>query len=530
MRKILFALCLLAVYSTAFSQNTFQRMYQVSNFAFSVANSIQQTSDGGYIMGGSDSANVGQDRDVFLVKTDANGDTLWARSYGTSGIEYGQYAIETIDGGYIVVGTSYNGDWNVYLVKTNAGGDTLWTKTLGGAFDDEANFVQNTNDGNVIIAGYTNSAGAGNYDYFLLKMDLAGTILWSNTYGTVADELAYTVKQTLDKGYIIAGAAFAPNNTIDAYCIKTDSMGVEQWSKYYGTLLLDWGYMMTQTRDSGYVITGYIEQGAATDAFLIRTNSSGDTLWTRTYGGGSYESGLSVIEAVDSGYVITGSVYSGSQGAGDAMLLKTDTSGNIVFCHSFGGPADDNSTAIDVTSDGGYVIGAYTKSLTFGPYQFYLIKTDSAGNTTGNCNEINVSLQTIQRQLGATVAVTQTIPLVLLPSNFITNTDSMVDQFSPCTSLAIDAAGKNNVGAISLSVYPNPSNGQFKLQAGNLSTEGVKIEILNILGEKVYSQNVNAQNGKVDQVINTGTLPQETYLLRLQANNRVSSARLLIAE
>jgi len=238
---------------------------------------MQQTSDGGYILAGTDSVTSAQNRDIYLVKIDLNGDTMWAKSYGTTGFEYGQYAVQTSDGGYIVVGTTESTSWNIYVVKTDMNGDTLWTRIYGDNGDDEANSVEQTPDGGYMVCGYTNSYGAGNYDYLMMKLDANGDMLWSKAYGTLADELGYFAQSTFDKGYIISGAAFAPNSTIDAYVIKTDSFGTVQWSNYYGTLLTDWGYMMRPTKDSGYILTGYVEAGQTNDFLLI----------LHRYGGGS---------------------------------------------------------------------------------------------------------------------------------------------------------------------------------------------------------------------------------------------------
>jgi len=524
-RLILCTLLVLQV-SLLNAQNNFQRIYRANNNSFSNVMSIQQTTDGGYFLAGIDSVSSLTDRDFYLVKTDANGDTMWARSYGTSNYDYCQYAIQTNDGGYMMVGTSSGADWNIYLVKADANGDTLWTRTYGGAFDDEANSVEQLPSGTYMVAGYTNSFGAGNYDYFLMNLDANGDILWANAYGTLADELGYFVQRTNDKGYIVSGAAAATNASLDGYCIKTDSTGAVQWSNYYGTLLVDWGYMMRQTMDSGYIFTGYVETGATTDAFLIKTDAAGDTLWTKAYGGTGYEMGLCVQQVSDSGYVMSGHVYSGSFGASDALLLKADPAGNVIFMNCFGSTGDESAPAFVQTSNGGYALGAYTNSLAGTSYNCFFVKTDSAGNTDNNCNQKALTLLTSQRAFEVTAAATQVNLISFTRGYFTTIVDSGVLQISPCVTMGI----ANTPATTSLFVYPNPGQGIFNLEVENISSSLARITISNVLGETLQTKNVQNQTGYLNERFDLSTFAPGTYFIRIQAGDRSLSARLILTD
>ncbi|HXB39456.1 MAG TPA: T9SS type A sorting domain-containing protein [Bacteroidia bacterium] len=531
MKKFLFivSLFILQVLSVK-SQTSFQKTYCVKNTAFSNTNAIQQTADGGFVLAGTDSSAATQDRDFYLVKTDAAGDTLWSKTYGTTGVDYGQCVIQSNDGGYFVVGTTLSSDWNVFLIKTDGRGDTLWTKIIGGSGDDEANSIQQTTDGGFIICGYTNSFGAGNYDYFLIKVNINGNILWSKAYGTPSDELGYFVQQTKDKGFIVSGAANnAGNSTIDAYAFKTDSSGVMQWSKYYGTLSTDWGYMMRQTFDGGYILAGYLGAGTTTDAFLIRTNNTGDTLWTKTYGGPGYEQALCVTETKDSSYVLSGSVYSNSMGGSDAMLLKTDNKGNLSYCHGFGGTKDDWAPSLVQTPDKGFALGAYSNSLSGGPYNYYLVKTDSSGNSNGGCNQINISLPTTQRAFVAASVVTTVTSFTFAPVVSVTNVDSGVVENSPCISLGNNAQQAQKI-IVSLNVYPNPGSGIFNLAAENISSAQVKVSMSNMLGEIVYAKTFQNRTGKINEQINLSVLPIGTYFVSMQSANEARVVKLIISK
>jgi len=147
---------------------------------------VEQTNDGGYIVAGSAESFGAGAADFYLIKTDANGDTLWTRTYGGGGDDFGRAVEQTTDGGYIVAGytTSFGaGVEDVYLIKTDTNGDTLWTKTYGGAGDDRGWAVEQTTDGGYIVAGGTLSFGAGGNDVYLIKTDANGDTLWTRTYG-----------------------------------------------------------------------------------------------------------------------------------------------------------------------------------------------------------------------------------------------------------------------------------------------------------------------------------------------------------
>jgi len=284
--------------------------------------SVRQTSDGGYIVVGSTSSFGTNIYQVYLIKTDAEGDTIWTRAYGGRYDEEGNSVQQTTDGGYIIAGTTLSfgaGYYDVYLIKTNAQGDTLWTRTYGGKRGDWGNAVQQTTDGGYVIAGSTMSFGAGSYDTYLIKTDAQGDTLWTRTYGGSEYESGRSVQQTGDGGYIIAGltSSFGAGD-YDVYLIKTDAQGDTLWTKTYGGARRDRGYSVRQTADGGYIIAGLTHSFGADHAWLLRTNASGDTVWTRTYGGGF----SAVQQTTDGGYAIAGT-YSSAL-LGDVYLVKTN--------------------------------------------------------------------------------------------------------------------------------------------------------------------------------------------------------------
>ena len=168
---------------------------------------------------------LGDSAQVYLVKTNASGDTLWTRNYGEICDDYGESVQLTSDGGYVVAGVTISfGNWAVYLVKTDAYGDTLWTRAYGGGSPHHGRSVQQTSDGGYIIAGFTLSFG-NNWLVYLVKTDASGNALWTRTYGGTGDNWGYSVQQTKDGGYIIAGATDSFGDSTQVYLIKTDANG-----------------------------------------------------------------------------------------------------------------------------------------------------------------------------------------------------------------------------------------------------------------------------------------------------------------
>jgi hypothetical protein len=365
----------------------------------------QQTSDGGYIVAGyTRSFGAGSD-DVWLIKTNAFGDTLWTRTYGGAGEEEGNSVQQTSDMGYIVAGytRSFGDTTQVYLIKTNASGDTLWTRTYGGANWDDGYFVRQTSDGGYIIAGYSNSFGTGIDEVYLIKTNASGDTLWTRTYGRGTSDYAYSVQQTSDGGYIVAGQSWS-GGSYDAWLIKTNSSGDTLWTRAYGGANGDYGTSVQQTPDMGYIVAGFTASYGAggADVWLIKTNASGDTLWTRTYGGANGDYGYSVQQTQDGGYIVAGYTQSFGAGGFDVYLVKTNASGDTLWTRTYGGAGGDFGDVTQQTSDGGYIISGTTNSFGAGAYDVYLIKTDGNGN---------VGVETPVRQLdGSTVRQLKATP------------------------------------------------------------------------------------------------------------------------
>jgi hypothetical protein len=346
--------------------------------------SVQQTSDGGYIIAGwTESFGAGQS-DVYLIKTDSFGDTLWTKTYGGSENDEGYSVQQTTDGGYIIVGSTHSfgagGYYDVYLIKSDSMGDTIWTMTYGGISADYGYSVQQTTDSGYIIVGWTNSFGVLGPDVYLLKTDSLGDTLWTKTYGGYESDVGRSVKQTPDGGYIIAGQSFSFSGFFpNLYLIKTDSLGDTVWWRTYGVLHgYDAGYSIQLTPDGGYIVAGYTDSIGYPyhDVYLIKTNSLGNALWARAYGGSDEDIGYTVSLTADDGYIIAGETESFGAGEEDVYFLKIDSMGDTIWTMTYGGTDDDYGYSVQQTSDSSYIIAGTTRSFGAGGEDVYLIKTE----------------------------------------------------------------------------------------------------------------------------------------------------------
>ncbi len=317
--------------------------------------SVQQTTDGGYIVVGQKAPDDTADHTnnyVYLIKTNLTGDTLWTRTFGGTGHDYGNSVQQTTDGGYIVAGVTYSfgaGRADVYLIKTNSLGETLWTKTFGGSELDHGYSVRQTDDDGYIVAGRTHSFGAGDWDVYLIKTDSLGDTLWTKTYGDANWNVSYSVQQTDDGGYIIAGYTKAAGHlNYDCYLIKTNPLGDTLWTKTYGRDRSDHGYSVQQTTDGGYILAGtsYIPDSAYDCVWVIKTNHSGDIMWEKVYASTDGNRRNFVQQTEDGGYIIAGSKTGNHF---DVYLIKIELFPEIIVTSPNGGEEWQSDSTYDIT-------------------------------------------------------------------------------------------------------------------------------------------------------------------------------------
>ena len=259
----------------------------------------------------------------------AQPNTIWIRTFGGINSDYGRSIQQVFNDGYIIIGTtaSFGDNNDVWLIKTDVQGNKEWDKTFGGSNDDFGSCIQQTIDGGYIIVGWTNSFGGGNNDAWLIKTDVQGNKEWDKTFGGNDTDIGYSVQQTIDGGYIITGwtRSFGLGNN-DVWLIKTDVQGNEEWNKPLGGNLFERGYSVQQTIDGGYIIAGWTNSfgDGNYDVWLIKTDTEGNEEWNKLFGGSDSDRGYSVQQTENAEYVITGWTKSFGNGNNDAWLIKVE--------------------------------------------------------------------------------------------------------------------------------------------------------------------------------------------------------------
>jgi hypothetical protein len=272
---------------------------------------------------------------------------------------------------------------DVYLIKIDRGGDTLWTRSY---FDDlyhqRANCIRQTWDGAYIIVGEINYGETDEgSDMYVLKTDGDGTPIWSKAYSApFANDIAYSVEPVADSGYVVIGRVTARHEAFDdIYLIRMDNDGTTLWTRSYGGAGADVGNCVRRTRDGGFMICGhtYVSDEQSVDLLLTKTNEIGTEIWSRTYGGPFYDYGYHVEETPDGGYVVAGDTYSFGAGLSDVFLFETDDQGKVIWVKTYGGPGTDGAREVRQTADGGFIVAGRTYSFGAGGYDTYILRLEA---------------------------------------------------------------------------------------------------------------------------------------------------------
>jgi hypothetical protein len=378
-----------------------------------IAYSIVQSSDGGYVVAGGTSSFGAGNVDIYVVKLDSAGNVQWAKTIGGSSDDEAASIIRSSDGGYVVAGRTLSfgaGGYDIFVVKLDSSGNVQWTKTIGGSSYEWANSIMQSSDGGYVIAGYTKSFGAG-YDMYVVKLDSRGNVQWTKTIGGGNDDGAISIIQSSDGGYVIAGGteSFGAGKT-DIYVVKLDSAGNVVWTKTIGGSDDDFAYSIIQSSDGGYVVAGYTRSFGAgyDDMYVVKMDSSGNVVWTKTIGGSYYDGADSVIQSSDGGYVVVGST--GSFGEGGIYVVKLDNSGNVQWTKII--EEGGGVSSIIQSSDGGYVGAGSGGGFRGGSESdFYVVKMDANWNVcfskSKNITDYSVSSNVGSFSSPSTVAISQ---------------------------------------------------------------------------------------------------------------------------
>lgn len=420
--------------------------------------SFQQTADGGYILGGVSKSNISGDKaencfgdwDYWIVKTDASGNIQWQNTIGGTNRDLLRSVQQTADGGYILGGESYSdisgdktenciGYSDYWIVKTDALGNIQWQNTIGGSHIDELRCVRQTADGGYMLGGSSSSDISGDKtencimfsDFWIVKTDALGNIQWQNTIGGTGFDNLYSLQQTTDGGYILGGTSDSgisgdkTENNIgdwDYWIVKIGDTGNIMWQNTIGGNGTEVLSSVQQTNDGGYIIGGYSWSNISGDKtenskgdydyWIVKIGTSGNIQWQNTIGGGDDDYLYSVQQTADGGFIlgglsssdISGDKTENNSGYSDCWIIKTDASGNIQWQNSIGGSDLNYAYSFQQVADGGYLLGAYSSSNisgdktenSFGGSDLWLVKLSGKHNMISGKLFIDSNSNTIQ--------------------------------------------------------------------------------------------------------------------------------------
>ena len=481
--KTKITLLLFCITGLVFSQPNIDWEISLGGSTLDFGRSAITTSDGNYIIAGSTASSNGDvtnnhgGADFWLVKLSDTGTLLWEKTLGGSDSDKANKIIQTSDGGFMVVGesrstdgdlTQNNGNFDWWVVKVDDSGNLQWQKSLGGSGWDTAYDVQQTNDGGYIVAGANNSndgdvsGNQGGKDFWVVKLDASGNVLWSKSLGGTTIDEAHSIRQTPDGGYIVAGNSSSNNGDVganygiaDFWIVKLDASGTLQWEKNLGGSAYDQAYSIITTSDGGYLATGYSASNdndvsgnhGEGDIWTVKLDNTGTIQWQKSLGGSLQDSANDVQQTTDGGYIIIGDSEStdgditNNQGGNDVWILKLTPAGSLEWQKNLGGSGQDFGSSIRQTPDDGFIIAANSDS--------------SDGDVSNN--------------LGAS--------------------DFWAVKLNPILGVAENDSPH-------FLICPNPSNGLITIQ---LKQVFESITVTNILGKVVYKDtNIAAQNYTLD--------------------------------
>jgi hypothetical protein len=405
----------------------------IGGSSWDLASSIIQSSDGGYVVAGG-TFSFGAGGDIYVVKLDSGGNVIWTKTIGGSVTDYASSIIQSSDGGYVVAGytESFGAGGDIYVVKLDSGGNVIWTKTIGGSSRDEAESIIQSSDGGYVVAGWTESFGAGAADFYVVKLDSGGNVQWTKTIGGSYDDYAWSITQSSDGGYAVAGFTYSFGaGSADFYVVKLDSSGNVEWIKTIGGSNYDQAFSIIQSSDGGYAVAGrtWSFGAGSDDIYVVKLDSGGNVIWTKTIGGSSDDEARSIIQSSDGGYVVAG--YTQSFGAGgDIYVVKLDSGGNVIWTKTIGGSSWDLAWSIIQSSDGGYAVAGDTFSFGAGSYSdIYVVKMDANGNVCFSQNITNYSVSSTVPSFSSpsTVAISQSPTVNTVSSTVASYTSSVSD-------------------------------------------------------------------------------------------------------
>jgi len=551
------------------------------------ANSIQQTADGGYIVAGYTSSNDGDvsgnhgGNDMWVVKLNNAGIIQWQKTLGGSGDDVANYVQQTADGGYIVAGYTYSNDGDVsgnhghadaWVVKLNSAGNIQWQKALGGNNNDAANSVQQLADGGYILGCTAISENNGDVilshgaaEGWVVKLSSAGVIEWSLCLGGQSWDYARQVQQTTDGGFVMGGYTFSVDGdalgnrgNLDYWVVKLDNIMERQWKKTMGGTVTDVLASVIQTTDGGYITAGnvYSQDGDVAgsgfhgiyfnDYWVVKLDSTGAIQWKKALGGSGNDLAQSIQQTIDGGYIVFGYTtsndgdVSGNHGYVDYWMVKLNSSGTIQWQKTLGGTNQegynnipnevDGAHSIQQTRDSGYILAGYSKSNdgdvsgNHGNFDYWVVKLGNctllqptfSHTNSGNAYNFNYTggnpYTTISWDFGDGTPVSNNAnPTHIYAAsgtyNVCVTVTNNCGSNTTCQTIK-KGTGINNIpGFANISIYPNPTIEEMMIDN---AAAGTVLDIYNNTGSLVLHTTLKGDKDNV----NVSNLSSGIYRIR----------------
>ncbi|HEY6974731.1 MAG TPA: T9SS type A sorting domain-containing protein [Chitinophagaceae bacterium] len=418
--KYLILFFLTGIYTNTFSQPTMVHQKAIGGKFVDILSSLDVTKDGGLIAGGYSDSHISGEKtqntngydDYWVVKLDKFRNIQWDKTIGGSNTDILYGIQQTRDGGYILGGLSFSnksgdktqhsrGDDDFWVVKLDGLGNIQWDKTIGGNRSDDVSSLQQTDDGGYIVGGssYSNKSGEksegsrGDLDYWVVKLDSSGNVQWDKTLGGNDYDYLTSLQQTRDGGYIVGGTSYSNRSgdkgqksrgSADYWVIKLDKLGNIKWDKTVGGEGEDILRSLQQTRDGGFILGGRSDSdisGEKTeknrdslydteDYWVVKLDNSGRVVWDKTVGGSSFDYLYSLQQTSDGGYILGGFSESNKSGektednrnpfyppTNDYWVVKLNKNGHVEWDKTIGGLNDDKLFVVKELRRNYYVLG-----------------------------------------------------------------------------------------------------------------------------------------------------------------------------
>jgi hypothetical protein len=325
-----------------------------------VANAIIELRDGGFAAVGYADDNRETGTDVFFIRFDAAGDTLWTRSYGGEREEFGWDVVETRDGGFLIVGyveAPVAGREDVVVLRVDASGAPIWERMFGEAGRERAWSATLAENGDLVIAAEAEEPGRRDRDAYVIRVTDDGETRWTLKVDAPGDQRVYHIARTEDGAFVVTGTTGAdPRAARDVYAVRVDGDGNVVWTRTYGEEPDDVGHGVLALDGGDVLVTGYggTRSNGGTDVYLLRIDSDGDLKWWQHDGGPESERAMMSARAPDGGYVTVG--FSMPSSPGDVIILESDREGAIRSRTMLDRSGSDRGVMIATSSGGGYVL------------------------------------------------------------------------------------------------------------------------------------------------------------------------------